>query len=99
MAGGGLRRSKTRSATRRQRDKETRGRKHTRTSRPSPLSPCLLVPVSPRTRRRPLRDIEFLPAWYPQLRRRKRAIWIQSIATAAIVLVLAGVTVAKRWNV
>ena len=46
-----------------------------------------------------MRDIEFIPAWYPQLRRRKRALVVQAIASGAIVLALTGVTIAKRWDV
>lgn len=43
-----------------------------------------------------MREVEFLPSWYPALRWRKRAVWIQLGATVGVVLVLAGMTIARR---
>jgi Tfp pilus assembly protein PilN len=58
-----------------------------------------LLLVQQQQRRCLLRDVEFLPSWYSQLRRRKRALLVQSIATGVIVVALTGVTFANRLDV
>jgi Tfp pilus assembly protein PilN len=45
-----------------------------------------------------MRDVEFLPAWYPQLRRRKRALVIQVCATGTIILTLGTIALAKQLD-
>ena len=46
-----------------------------------------------------MRDVEFLPAWYPQLRRRKRALVIQVCATGTIILALGTIALSKQLDV
>ena len=45
-----------------------------------------------------MRDIEFLPTWYPGVHRRKRAVVIQGWCTLGVVVVLGGVTLGQRWQ-
>ncbi len=45
-----------------------------------------------------MRDVEFLPNWYPKLRHRRQALKLQALATVAVVLALVSVTVAKRLD-
>ena len=40
-----------------------------------------------------MRELEFLPAWYPQTRRRKRQVLLQAWVTVGSVIALA----AWRW--
>jgi Tfp pilus assembly protein PilN len=46
-----------------------------------------------------MREVEFLPAWYPQLRRRKRALVIQVCATGTIILTLGTIALSKQLDV
>jgi Tfp pilus assembly protein PilN len=50
-------------------------------------------------RRWPLRDVEFLPAWYPQIRRRKFAVVVQAWASLGVIVLLLGITLVKHWEV
>lgn len=46
----------------------------------------------------PLRDVEFLPAWYPRIQRRRRAVVVQGWVTLAVVVLFLGVALGKRWE-
>jgi hypothetical protein len=43
-----------------------------------------------------MRDIEFLPEWYPAIQRRYRWVAVQAWVTVAVVLLIAGYAVARR---
>jgi hypothetical protein len=46
-----------------------------------------------------VRDVDFLPQWYPTIQRRHRTVVMQAWGTAIIVLALAIYAGAKRWEV
>jgi Tfp pilus assembly protein PilN len=46
-----------------------------------------------------VRELEFLPRWYPSLQRRKSAVAAQAWIALAVVLCMAGAAVAQRWQV
>jgi Tfp pilus assembly protein PilN len=46
-----------------------------------------------------VRELEFLPGWYPSLQRRKSAITAQAWIALAVVLCMAAAAVAQRWQV
>jgi hypothetical protein len=46
-----------------------------------------------------VRDIEFLPDWYPMIRRRYRTVVVQAYATVVILIALGGYAGIKRWQV
>jgi len=46
-----------------------------------------------------MREVEFLPTWYPVVCRRKRLVWAQLAATGAVLLALTGATIARRCEV
>lgn len=43
-----------------------------------------------------MRKVEFLPAWYPALRRQKRTLWIQLGASLGVMAILVAVMIQKR---
>ena len=45
-----------------------------------------------------MREIDFLPSWYPSIQRRYRAVVAQAWVTLAIVVLLAGYAMFKRWQ-
>ncbi len=46
-----------------------------------------------------MREIDFLPHWYPQIQLRYRRLIAQAWVTLAIISLLAGYTLTKRWQV
>jgi Tfp pilus assembly protein PilN len=46
-----------------------------------------------------VRELEFLPAWYPSLQRRKNAVVLQAWIALTVVLCMAAAAVAQRWQV
>ena len=46
-----------------------------------------------------MRELEFLPGWYPSLQRRKSAVAAQAWIALAVVLCMAAAAVAQRWQV
>jgi len=46
-----------------------------------------------------VRELEFLPGWYPSLQRRKSAVAAQAWIALAVVLCMAAAAVAQRWQV
>jgi Tfp pilus assembly protein PilN len=46
-----------------------------------------------------VRELEFLPEWYPNLQRRKRALIVQGWLALALVLCMAAGAAAQRWEV
>ena len=46
-----------------------------------------------------MRDIDFLPAWYPQIQKRYRWLLVQAWVSAAIILMLGGYALVKRLQV
>jgi len=46
-----------------------------------------------------MRDVEFLPQWYPAMHRRKFAVFVQAGASLVIVVLLATALFAREWNV
>jgi Tfp pilus assembly protein PilN len=46
-----------------------------------------------------VRELEFLPGWYPSLQRRKNAVILQAWIALTVVLCMAAAAVAQRWQV
>ncbi len=46
-----------------------------------------------------MRDVDFLPNWYPAIQRRHRMVVVQAWASAAVLVALAGYAGAKSWEV
>jgi Tfp pilus assembly protein PilN len=46
-----------------------------------------------------LREVDFLPAWYPAIQRKYRMVVVQAWASLAVVIVLVIYAAAKRWEV
>jgi Tfp pilus assembly protein PilN len=46
-----------------------------------------------------MREIDFLPEWYPRIQRRYRQLILQAYVTVALIALLLGVTVFKYWQV
>ena len=46
-----------------------------------------------------MHDVEFLPAWYPALQRRKYAMIAQASLSAVILLVLTTVVIGREWDI
>lgn len=46
-----------------------------------------------------MREIDFLPEWYPQIQRRYRQLILQAYVTLAVIALLLGFAVFKRWQV
>jgi Tfp pilus assembly protein PilN len=46
-----------------------------------------------------VRELEFLPSWYPALQRRKQAVTVQAWIALTVVLCMAAGALAQRWQV
>ena len=46
-----------------------------------------------------MRELEFLPGWYPSLQRRKNAVTVQAWIALAVVLCMVAAAVTQRWQV